>query len=80
MPNNIKWAQQVGLQQYKNNQAEYPKKGWKTYPLGLYKDQYDDVISPPVEDWVAGEEPAYCPVAGGKGWGDHRDCEVAASQ
>lgn len=70
LPNNLKWAQDTVTQQYKNNQAAYPAKGWETYPDGAYNTKRDDTTSPPISDWVAGQELAWSPIAGGKGWGN----------
>lgn len=68
-PNNLKWAQDAAAQQYTNNQNSYPSKGWPTYPQGEYNTNRNDQTSPPIDDWVAGEEPSWSPIAGGKGWG-----------
>ena len=70
LPNNIKWAQGTALQQYKINQIAYPKRGWPTYPMGLYNTKRDATTSPPITDWVVGKEPDWAPIAGGKGWGN----------
>ena len=68
-PNNLKWAQDAAAQQYTNNQNSYPGKGWPTYPQGEYNTNRNDQTSPPIDDWVKGEEPAWTPIAGGRGWG-----------
>ncbi|MCJ1260547.1 hypothetical protein MMC22_000409 [Lobaria immixta] len=69
LPNNIKWAQSTVLQQWKNNQVAYKARGWPTYPQGAYNTHRDDTTSPPITDWVPGQEPDWTPIAGGKGWG-----------
>ncbi|MCJ1257343.1 hypothetical protein MMC24_005168 [Lignoscripta atroalba] len=69
LPNNLDWAQAAATQQWKNNQAAYPAKGWETYPNGGYNTVRDDTTSPPISDWNAGSEPSWSPVAGGLGWG-----------
>jgi len=69
--NNLKWAQNTATTQYKNNQAAYAAKGWPTYPNGAYNPKRDDTTSPPISDWVPGQEPKWQPIAGGKGWGDY---------
>lgn len=70
LANNLKWAQDTAMEQYKNNQAAYAAKGWPTYPNGAYNPKRDDTTSPPISDWVYGQEPSYIPIAGGKGWGN----------
>lgn len=60
----------TGIQQWKNNQVAYKAKGWPTYPQGAYKTQRDETTSPPITDWVPGQEPAWTPILGGKGWGN----------
>ena len=72
LPNNIKWAQGAALQQYNRNQAAYPARGWPTYPQGGYKQPYQyNESSPPITDWIPGQEPSWEPLAGGVGWGVH---------
>ena len=68
--NNQNWSQQTQHDQWANNQASYPSKGWPTYPNGAYDPKRDDTTSPPISDWVPGQEPKWCPVAGGWGWGN----------
>ena len=68
-PNNLKWAQDAAAKQWELNQKSYPSKGWPTYPQGEYNTNRNDETSPPINDWVKGEEPDWEPVAGGKGWG-----------
>jgi len=53
-----------------NNQKSYPAKGWPAYGNGM------EIPSPemkanmvPITDWVPGQEPAWAPIAGGKGHG-----------
>lgn len=58
------------LQQHKNNQVAYKAKGWPTYPQGAYNTHRDSTTSPPITDWVPGQEPAWAPIAGGKGFGN----------
>lgn len=70
LPNNLAWAMKTGSQQYDNNQVAYAAKGWPIYPQGAYNTRRDDTTSPPITDWVAGQEPAWSPIAGGKGWGN----------
>ena len=70
LPNNLKWAQDTATTQFKNNQVAYAAKGWPTYPNGAYNPKRDDTTSPPISDWVPGQEPNYQPIAGGKGWGN----------
>lgn len=76
LPNNIHWAMVTATEQYKFNQIAYPKKGWPTYPNGLYKTKLDATTSPPITDWVAGAEPNWTSIAGGKGWGKSPGKEV----
>ena len=68
-PNNLKWAQDAAAKQWELNQKSYPSKGWPTYPQGEYNTNRNDETSPPIDDWVKGEEPDWEPIAGGKGWG-----------
>ena len=70
LANNLKWAQDTATTQYKNNQVAYAAKGWPTYPNGAYDPKRDDTTSPPITDWVPGQEPKYQPIANGKGWGN----------
>ena len=67
LPNDLHWAQSTALEQYKNNQEAYSAKGWPTYPMGGYNTTR---VDNPIKDWVAGDEPCYEPIAGGKGWGN----------
>ena len=53
-----------------NNQQSYPSKGWEIYPDGA------EIPTPeskaaivPITDWIPGQEPAWAPIAGGKGFG-----------
>ena len=64
--NNLTWAQSQAMQQYKNNQQSYPRMGWETYPNGGYNTERDSTTSPPITDWVAGQEPKWAPLAGGQ--------------
>lgn len=59
----------TNMQQWKNNQVSYKAKGWPLYPQDAYNTHRDDTTSPPITDWVPGEEPAWTPIARGKGWG-----------
>ena len=70
MPNNENgWQGRVDTKQRENNQASYPAKGWATYPMGGYMDH--TVFN--ITDWSPGDStPSWSPVAGGRGWGDHR--------
>lgn len=79
LANNLEWAQKTATTQYKNNQAAYAAKGWPTYPNGAYNPKRDDTTSPPITDWVPGQEPKWEPLAGGKGWGDHSVVASVAS-
>ncbi|MCJ1404636.1 Mucin-21 [Xylographa trunciseda] len=68
LPNNLNWSISTASAQYKINQIAYPSHGWSTYPPGGYNtDRINN--SPPVSDWVPGQEPAWSPIAGGVGWG-----------
>lgn len=53
-----------------NNQKSYAARGWSLYPDGA---EIPDATSKsqivPIDDWIAGEEPAWAPIAGGKGFG-----------
>lgn len=69
LPCNLHWSQSTTQIQYDNNQKNYPSKGWPTYPNGGYNPKRDSTTSPEISDWVPGSEPAWSPVAGGKGWG-----------
>ncbi|KAL8661965.1 MAG: hypothetical protein Q9168_008324 [Polycauliona sp. 1 TL-2023] len=70
LPNNFMWSVDATRQQWKNNQASYPSKGWDTYQDGLEIPTPEAIaaIKPP-SDWVPGQEPKWAPIAGGKGWG-----------
>lgn len=56
--------------QMENNQKSYAARGWSLYPDGA---EIPDATSKsqivPIDDWIAGEEPAWTPIAGGKGFG-----------
>ncbi|MCJ1403444.1 hypothetical protein MMC11_006667 [Xylographa trunciseda] len=69
MPNNLNWSMSTASLQYRNNQLSYPQYGWPTYPSGGYNTERDSITSPPISDWVPGQEPAWAPIAGGVGWG-----------
>lgn len=64
------WDVDATRQQWKNNQESYPSKGWDTYQNGLEIPTEESIaaITPP-SDWVPGQEPAWAPIAGGKGFG-----------
>ena len=70
LPNNFHWDVDATKQQMKNNQQSYPTKGWATYPDGaeIPTTQSESQIVP-INDWVPGQEPAWAPIAGGKGFG-----------
>lgn len=65
-PTTSNGPQGTALQQYKINQIAYPKRGWPTYPMGLYNTKRDATTSPPITDWVAGKEPDWAPIVGGE--------------
>ena len=67
--NNLQWSQATLGQQYKNNQLSYPSVGWDTYPPGGYNPERDEKTSPPITDWIPGQEPGWAPIAGGVGFG-----------
>ena len=69
LPNNLNQSQVNAQHQWDNNQKSYPAKGWPTYPNAGYNPRRDNTTSPPIDDWVPGEEPSWTPVAGGKGFG-----------
>lgn len=70
LPNNFLWDIDATKQQYQNNQQSYPGKGWQTYPDGLEIPTPDSEANiTPINDWVPGMEPAWAPIAGGKGFG-----------
>ena len=56
--------------QMENNQKSYAARGWTLYPDGA---EIPDATSKsqivPINDWIAGDEPAWAPIAGGKGFG-----------
>ncbi len=52
-----------------NNQKSYPAKGWSTYPDGTSATAQSEGNIVPITDWVPGQEPAWAPIAGGKGFG-----------
>ena len=65
LPNNEQVP--VDIQQAANNNATYPSKGWKPYPLSGYNENRVPWV---IDDWAPGDpDPAWQPVAGGKGWG-----------
>ncbi|KAL8918382.1 MAG: hypothetical protein Q9208_007401 [Pyrenodesmia sp. 3 TL-2023] len=70
LPNNFMWGVDATRQQWKNNQASYPSKGWDTYQNGLEIPTPEAIaaITPP-GDWTPGQEPKWAPIAGGKGFG-----------
>ncbi|KAL9037117.1 MAG: hypothetical protein Q9214_005840 [Letrouitia sp. 1 TL-2023] len=69
LPNNVEWSQNTQAQQRRNNQLTYPAKKWQLYPNGAYTMTRNPTTSPPL-DWHPGDPvPAWCPIAGGKGWG-----------
>ncbi|KAI9801885.1 MAG: hypothetical protein M1833_002199 [Piccolia ochrophora] len=63
LPNNLKFAQTTITQQIRNNNKNYPARGWPTYPNGAYK---TNRVEAPVTDWVPGSEPCFTPLAGGE--------------
>ena len=72
LPNNLKWSQAALTQQYNNNAASYPAEGLPAYKDGAYKtgaERQADIFDYSV-DWKVGDpDPIWCPVAGGKGYG-----------
>ncbi|KAL6713287.1 hypothetical protein ACLMJK_008752 [Lecanora helva] len=79
LPNSSAWSKATIVQQYKNNQANYPKHGLPRYKNGAYtagqhrQQSIFDISS----DWKKGDpEPKWSPVAGGKGFGKPTgDCD-----
>ncbi|KAL8932561.1 MAG: hypothetical protein Q9211_006246 [Gyalolechia sp. 1 TL-2023] len=62
IPSNIKWAQQMQEQQWKNNQVSYKDKGLPLYPNGAYRMDRNDQTAPPIPDWQPGQpDPEWCP-------------------
>lgn len=68
LPNNANWDNDATKAQTQNNQKSYPGKSWDTYP-DLDPGVRSTTTFPPVTDWVPGQEPAWAPIAGGKGFG-----------
>ena len=53
-----------------NNQKSYAARGWTTYPNGADIPTAESISQiVPIDDWEAGQEPAWAPIAGGKGFG-----------
>ncbi|KAK4694700.1 hypothetical protein P7C71_g2924, partial [Lecanoromycetidae sp. Uapishka_2] len=69
LPNNFAWDVDATGKQMQNNQNSYPSKGWSTYPDGTSSNAASDADIVPITDWVPGMEPAWTPIAGGKGFG-----------
>lgn len=70
LPNNLHWDIDATQSQMKNNQKTYPDKGWPTYPDGSQiPDDAAKAAIVPIKDWTPGQEPAWAPIAGGKGYG-----------
>ncbi|MCJ1450979.1 hypothetical protein MMC28_001313 [Mycoblastus sanguinarius] len=67
-PNNNDWALKTDTAQYENNQNSYKAKGWPTYLNGFYTKDFEGHYTP-LTDWIPGQEPAWQPIAGGKGFG-----------
>ena len=70
LPNNFHWDVDATKAQMQYNQASYPERQWETYPDGAEiptQDSIDAIV--PITDWVSGQEPAWAPIAGGKGFG-----------
>lgn len=76
LPNNFQWDVDATQSQMKNNQQSYPARNWTTYPDGSEIPTADsEAAIVPITDWVAGQEPAWAPIAGGKGYGTpERSC------
>lgn len=67
---NFMWDVDATRSQWTNNHANYPSKGWAGYPDGLEIPTPDSEANLMlINDWVPGQEPAWAPIAGGKGWG-----------
>ncbi|KAL8639302.1 MAG: hypothetical protein Q9228_003656 [Teloschistes exilis] len=82
LPSNKGWAQKAQESQWQNNQDSYPIRGWQKYPNGAYRMDRNAETSPPL-DWTPGDPvPEWCPVAGGKGWGQPtgKNCHGVASE
>lgn len=56
-------------QQIKNNQQSYLAKGRTTYPNGISAIAQSEANIIPIDDRVPGQEPAWAPIPGGKGYG-----------
>lgn len=70
LPNNANWDVDATQMQMRNNQQSYPGQGWATYPDGSGGPDAASVAGiVPITDWVPGQEPAWAPIAGGKGYG-----------
>lgn len=69
LPNSFQWEVDATGQQMKNNLQSYPAKGWTTYPDGTSANAQSEANIVPINDWVPGQEPAWAPIAGGKGYG-----------
>ncbi len=53
-----------------SNQQSYPSRGWETYPDGAeIPTAQSKAAIVPINDWTPGQEPAWAPIAGGKGFG-----------
>ena len=77
IPNNGD-AVQLTIAQARNNTKSYPSRQWPVYPVGVTPGKVaagDKRISP-IADWVAGQEPAWEPIAGGEGFGKSRGKDV----
>ncbi|KAL8659666.1 MAG: hypothetical protein Q9202_007019 [Teloschistes flavicans] len=82
LPSNRDWAQKAQQSQWQNNQDSYPIRGWQKYPNGAYRMDRNADTSPAL-DWAPGDPvPEWCPVAGGKGWGQPtgQNCHGVASE
>ena len=77
LPNNNAFMYSATLQQARNNAAAYEATyGVKNYypspnpAAGFLTKKRTDYESPPLPDWQEGDAvPKWCPIAGGKGWG-----------
>ena len=70
LPNNFHWDVDATKAQMQYNQQSYPGRQWETYPDGAEIPTQDSINAiVPITDWVAGQEPAWAPIAGGKGFG-----------
>lgn len=81
IPNNLKWSQDTGHQQFEQNLISYPKQHpqFGPYYNGFYNATYVDT---PITDWSPTDpDPKWCPIAGGKGWGiPAGDCVGGSNQ